>query len=68
VDAVTEQRIAKGLADLRAGASTVLITASPALLAITDRVVVIEDGRVVATGTHAELSETNDKYRAAVLR
>ena len=68
VDAVTEQRIAKGLADLRAGASTVLITASPALLAITDRVVVIEDGRVVATGTHAELAETNDKYRAAVLR
>jgi putative ABC transport system ATP-binding protein len=68
VDAVTEERIAKGLAELRADVSTVLITASPALLAITDRVVVIEEGRVVATGTHADLSETDEKYRAAVLR
>jgi len=68
VDAVTEERIAHGLAELRGTASTVLITSSPALLAIADRIVVIEDGRVAATGTHAELSETNSRYREAVLR
>lgn len=68
VDAVTEERIAEGIAELRARASTLLITASPALLAVTDRVVVIDAGRVVATGTHTELSASDARYRAAVLR
>jgi putative ABC transport system ATP-binding protein len=68
VDAVTEERIARGIATVRAGSSTVLITSSPALLAITDRVVVIADGTVTGTGTHAELSEVDARYREAVLR
>ena len=45
-----------------------LVTTSPALLAITDRVVVVRHGAVVATGTHAALAATDDTYRAAVLR
>jgi putative ABC transport system ATP-binding protein len=68
VDAMTEERIAHGIADLRHDASTVLITSSPALLAIADRVVVIADGRVVADGTHGTLSEVDERYREAVLR
>jgi putative ABC transport system ATP-binding protein len=68
VDAMTEERIAHGIADLRADASTVLITSSPALLAIADRVVVIADGRVTAAGTHTTLSEVDARYREAVLR
>ena len=68
VDAVTEERIATGIAKLRAGMSTLLVTASPALLAITDRVVVVEGGRVVATGTHGELTESDLRYRRSVLR
>jgi putative ABC transport system ATP-binding protein len=68
VDAMTEERIAHGIAELRHDASTVLITSSPALLAIADRVVVIADGRVVADGTHATLSEVDERYREAVLR
>jgi putative ABC transport system ATP-binding protein len=68
VDAMTEERIAHGIADLRRDASTVLITSSPALLAIADRVVVIADGRAVAAGTHTELSEVDARYREAVLR
>lgn len=68
VDAMTEERIAHGIADLRHDASTVLITSSPALLAVADRVVVLADGRAVASGTHTELSDTDDRYREAVLR
>ncbi|MBD8605589.1 ABC transporter ATP-binding protein [Aeromicrobium sp. CFBP 8757] len=71
VDAMTEQRIAEGIRALRHGAgstlSTVVITSSPALLASADRVVLVSEGRVVATGTHHELSRRDD-YRETVLR
>jgi putative ABC transport system ATP-binding protein len=68
VDAVTEERIAQGIARVRAGATTLLVTTSPALLAITDRVVVLDGGREIATGTHADLAERDPRYRRAVLR
>jgi putative ABC transport system ATP-binding protein len=68
VDAVTEERIAHGIAKLRTGMCTLLVTASPALLAITDRVAVVDGGHVVATGTHGALTETDLRYRRAVLR
>ena len=58
VDAVTEQRIAVGIKALRhrSGTRTTwVITTSPALLAQADRVVHVEGGRVVGTGTHREL-------------
>ncbi|QCQ93705.1 ABC transporter ATP-binding protein [Rhodococcus sp. SGAir0479] len=72
VDAVTEHAIAEGIAaarhrDTRAQ-STVLVTGSPALLSVTDRVLVLDGGRVVAEGTHAELATRDEHYRKAVLR
>jgi putative ABC transport system ATP-binding protein len=66
VDTVTEARIAAGLAELRRGRTTILVTTSPALLAATDRVVLLDDGRIACQGTHAELAGRAD-YRAAVL-
>ncbi|MET8998286.1 ABC transporter ATP-binding protein [Amycolatopsis sp. NPDC004169] len=66
VDTVTEARIAAGLAELRRGRTTILVTTSPALLAATDRVVLLDDGRVAGEGRHAELAGRPD-YRAAVL-
>ncbi|WP_239118356.1 ABC transporter ATP-binding protein [Actinoplanes ferrugineus] len=72
VDAVTEHAIARGIRDLRhgpgSGLGTLIVTTSPALLAVTDRVVVLRDGRIVATGTHASLAALDPAYRAAVLR
>jgi putative ABC transport system ATP-binding protein len=69
VDAVTEHAIADGLAELRRcdGRTTVLITTSPPLLARCDRVVFVDDGRVLATGRHAELL-ARPEYAEAVLR
>jgi putative ABC transport system ATP-binding protein len=68
VDPVTEHAIAHGLRALRRARTTVVVTSSPALLAVTDRVVVLDGGRVVACGRHAELGETDEAYRRAVLR
>ena len=67
VDTATEQRIATRLRALRAGRTTLLLTASPTLLATTDRVVVIHSGRTIATNTHPHLSASLPHYRDAVL-
>ena len=72
VDAVTENEVAQGVASMRHGDAarrftTLAVTCSPALLAATDRVVLVDEGRVVASGAHGELMERAD-YRAAVLR
>ncbi|MCC9196877.1 ABC transporter ATP-binding protein [Arthrobacter sp. zg-Y820] len=72
VDSVTEQSIARGIRSLRHGRDggrvTVVATASPALLALTDRVVLLRGGHVVAAGTHLELLDGSSDYRKAVLR
>jgi len=67
VDAVTEARIAAGLRSHRAGRTTVVVTTSPALLAAADVVVLLEGGRVVDTGTHADLVARNPRYAEVVL-
>ncbi|WP_338674446.1 ABC transporter ATP-binding protein [Streptomyces sp. SCSIO 30461] len=66
VDAVTEVRIAAGIKDIRKGRTTLLVTSSPALLAVTDRVVLLHEGRVHAVGEHAVLAQEHTGYRAAV--
>ncbi|MBE7162364.1 MAG: ABC transporter ATP-binding protein, partial [Williamsia herbipolensis] len=70
VDAVTEHTIAQGIRSLRAGdrSTTVVVASSPALLAAADRVVLVVDGTVVASSTHAELATTDARYREAVAR
>ncbi|MFE6458115.1 ABC transporter ATP-binding protein [Streptomyces cinereoruber] len=67
VDTVTEARIAVRLRELRRGRTTVLVTTSPALLAGTDVVVVLDGGTVVAEGSHPELAASHETYRSAVL-
>jgi ABC-type multidrug transport system fused ATPase/permease subunit len=68
VDAHTEARIAGNLADLRRGRTTVVVTSSPLVLDVADDVAFLRGGRVVATGTHAELMATTPDYRAVVTR
>jgi putative ABC transport system ATP-binding protein len=68
VDAVTEARIAAGIREVRAGRTTIVVTTSPALLAATDRVAVLDGGTVTALGQHADLVANDPSYRAAVLQ
>ncbi|WP_406063925.1 ABC transporter transmembrane domain-containing protein [Micromonospora sp. NBC_00860] len=70
VDAVTEGLLATRLAEARGAGTrgTVLITTSPALLRITDRVTVIDRGRIVAEGPHERLLASDARYREETLR
>ncbi len=68
VDTHTEARIAARLAEHRRGRTTVLVTASPLLLDHADEVVLVEDGRVAASGRHHDLLRGNAAYRRVVLR
>jgi ABC-type multidrug transport system fused ATPase/permease subunit len=68
VDAHTEARIALRLREAREGKTTVVITASPLMLDQTDHVFFVEDGRVVAEGTHRELLKTSPGYKWTVTR
>ncbi|MBT2370100.1 ABC transporter ATP-binding protein [Streptomyces sp. ISL-10] len=67
VDTVTESRIATRLRELRRDRTTILVTTSPALLAVTDRVVVLDDGAVTADGRHPDLVAGDEAYRSVVL-
>ncbi|MFI8949790.1 ABC transporter transmembrane domain-containing protein [Streptomyces sp. NPDC053750] len=68
VDAVTEQLVARGVAKLRRGRTTVVITSSPALLDAADRVLVLDDGVITADDTHRNLLATDEAYCLAVTR
>ncbi|MFY0512195.1 ABC transporter ATP-binding protein [Streptomyces anulatus] len=67
VDAATEARIAAGIRRARTGRTTVLVTSSPALLAATDRVVLVDGGTITAEAPHEDLVRDHPVYRTAVL-
>ena len=68
VDAHTEARIAERVTRLRAGRTTVVCTVSPLWLHHADRVVLVTDGTVSATGRHDDLIHHDPAYRAVVVR
>ncbi|MEO6792149.1 MAG: ATP-binding cassette domain-containing protein, partial [Ornithinibacter sp.] len=68
VDAHTEARIAGRLAEHRLGRTTVVVTASPLMLAHADVVHLLQDGRVTESGTHRELVAGSTAYRSVVIR
>jgi ATP-binding cassette subfamily B protein len=63
VDPSKEHEIREGLDQVLAGRTTIVITHRPATIALADTVVLVDDGRVVATGTHRDLLTSNARYR-----
>ncbi|HEU5144277.1 MAG TPA: ABC transporter ATP-binding protein [Dermatophilaceae bacterium] len=68
VDAHTEARIAERLATVRAGRTTVVMSASPLILDKADHVVYVEDGKAAASGSHRDLMAHHTAYRHTVVR
>lgn len=64
VDAATEEAIHATLRELMAGRTTILIAHRRSTLRLAQRIAVIDSGRVADIGTHEELLERNELYRA----
>jgi ABC-type multidrug transport system fused ATPase/permease subunit len=63
VDATTEAQIRLGLREAMKGRTTLIIAHRLSTIALADELVVLEDGRVAARGTHEELVGTSPVYR-----
>jgi ATP-binding cassette, subfamily B, multidrug efflux pump len=62
VDTLTEERILNGLSEVMRGRTVILISHRVSTVRQADCIVVLEKGRVVEQGTHAELVSTGGYY------
>jgi ATP-binding cassette subfamily B protein len=63
VDPTKEHEIRAALREVMHGRTTLIIAHRAATIALADRVVLLDGGRVVAEGTHDELLATSARYR-----
>jgi ATP-binding cassette subfamily B protein len=63
VDPSKEHEIRSAMGVVMRDRTTIVIAHRPGTVAMADRVILVDGGRVAASGTHAELLESNARYR-----
>ncbi len=66
LDVATDARLRAALVDELSHATVLIVAQRVATIMRADRIVVLDDGRIVGIGTHRELLETNETYREIV--
>ena len=66
LDLATDARLRAALADRVAGATIIVVAQRVSSIMTADQILVLDDGRVVASGTHGDLLETSATYREIV--
>jgi ATP-binding cassette subfamily B protein len=66
VDTSTEGEIKRALSEVLTGRTTFVIAHRLSTISLADRIVMLEDGRIVADGTHDELLDESELYREIV--
>jgi ATP-binding cassette subfamily B protein len=67
LDYATDAALRAALAAETADATVVIVAQRVSTIRHADRIVVLDEGRIVGTGTHHELMDTNETYREIVL-
>ncbi|WP_225844769.1 ABC transporter ATP-binding protein [Streptomyces sp. HPF1205] len=67
LDYATDAALRRALAHETSDATVVIVAQRVSTIRDADRIVVLDEGRVVGTGTHAELMADNETYREIVL-
>ena len=67
VDVTTEATILQGLSNALGDATVLLVANRRASLALADRIVLLDRGRVTAQGSHEELARREPRYRAVLV-
>jgi ATP-binding cassette, subfamily B, bacterial len=68
VDPSKEHEIRAALAEVMHGRTTIIIAHRPATIALADRVLLLDEGRIVADGPHDRLLATSPRYREVLAR
>src|SRR6185437_4725640 len=67
LDYATDARLRAALTDETAHATVLIVAQRVATIRNADKIIVLEAGRIVASGTHDELMATDETYREIVL-
>ena len=68
IDSATEDEIQKAMRRAQEGRTTILITHRLSQIRWADRIIVLENGRAIANGSHEELLRSSEHYRRIFAR